>query len=107
MEVMRSIMFKHGAAKSKMVMSDEQGRELLFLAAWFGDHAIVKHVLNRGIGCDEKNQHGKTELVLSAEEEHDEFVCTLLRHGADPNMSCAYGKTPSWRPSRSGIAYLP
>lgn len=59
------------------------GRTLLYHAAFFGQMAMVRMLLDRGAGVDTKSRDGLSPLFAAASSGHAEVVLLLLGSGAD------------------------
>ncbi|KAL6791219.1 hypothetical protein GGI42DRAFT_336400, partial [Trichoderma sp. SZMC 28013] len=55
----------------------------LMIASYFGHHAIVKLLVEKGADIEAKDGYGKTPLIWAAENGHESIVKLLVEKGAD------------------------
>ena len=86
---------KEQPAGEKWHMTDEiqpaaahgpEEEEALREAAFNGDLAEVKTLLNRGVSCNATDQEGHTALMYAAFNGHSELVALLIEAGAEVNQ---------------------
>ena len=66
----------------------------MHLAAYFGQHAMVDHMLQLGLNADCLDQDEATPLMLACAGGHIDTMELLLRYGADVHL-CDY---KGWSP---------
>jgi hypothetical protein len=66
----------------------------LLSAAASGDTAQTTALLDQGAARDERDELGRTPLMLAVMQRRVEVVRLLLDHGADPNVADNTGRTP-------------
>nr|POE47427.1 isoform 2 of ankyrin repeat domain-containing protein 50 [Quercus suber] len=54
----------------------------MHIAAQSGRARIVQRLLSSGVSCEERDNDGRTPLMLATVEGHTEVVCVLVEHGA-------------------------
>jgi hypothetical protein len=72
--------------------SDPSGK--LRRAAEIGDISELQTLLDQKISIDERDEAGRTALMLAALHGQSHAVDVLLANGADPNAADAHGTTP-------------
>lgn len=75
-------------------------------AAAHGDAKVLKARISEGCSVNQRDEFGSTPLHLAAAGGHDSCVKILIRHGADPVVTDAAGKTPSQLASDAGTRKL-
>ena len=66
-------------------LEDSQGETPLFIAARYGDDALIKLLLEHEAEPNYKNKYGDTALRVAVEYNHPAVVAALLEGGADVN----------------------
>jgi ankyrin repeat protein len=56
---------------------------------------VLNLLLERGARIDDKDNRGRTALMIAAELDHEAAVDLLLAHGADPALRDRQGKSAS------------
>ena len=82
---------------------DDEGWTPLYLAAWSGRLDFTQMLRRAQVAS---TQYGETPLYKASEQGHVDVVRLLLEHGADPNISDKFGKTPSDMASGHEIVQL-
>ncbi|ETI70294.1 ankyrin repeat domain-containing protein [Neobacillus vireti] len=73
---------------------DNEGNNILYSAAMNGRKDIVDYLLLESKeGLNDKNDMGKTALIIAAEYGYTDIVKMLLNNGADPSLKSNEGKT--------------
>lgn len=86
-------LFRHGAIVDEVV--DDYGRTPLMLLAKCGAVQAVEFLLHQKAAVNVRSWClGYTALTFAAADGHTEVVRMLLKHGANPNISCLRGETP-------------
>jgi ankyrin repeat protein len=77
-------------------------RDLLW-AAWNGQKAVVKVLLEKGADLEAKDDTGQTPLSVASEKGHKDVVQLLLAAGqVDVDSKDKNGQTPLWMAARNG-----
>jgi hypothetical protein len=63
-------------------------------AAAAGDTVLTAVLLNQGAALDERDEQGRTPLMLAIVQGRPDVVRLLLNRGADPNIADSAGRTP-------------
>jgi ankyrin repeat protein len=71
-----------------------EGWSDLTLAAYEGDTAAIRELLDAGKSPNEQADSGITPLIASAIGGHEEITATLIEYGADPHCSTPEKNTP-------------
>ena len=71
-------------------------------AAWNGNEAVVKLLLDKGADVKSKSSIGKTPLSRAAEKGHEAVVKLLLEKGVDVESKDGFGRTPLSRAAEKG-----
>ena len=74
--------------------NDKVLRTALHVAAYYGDQAKVKSILeNKNIDINEQDYEGRTALMLAAQRGHSSVVAELVKAGADTSVKDREGMT--------------
>ncbi|WP_020106483.1 ankyrin repeat domain-containing protein [Nocardia sp. 348MFTsu5.1] len=66
-------------------LTNQAGDTVLMLAAYHGNSALVKGLLERGAEVDRANDKNQTPLAGAVFKSHDDVVRALIDAGADPD----------------------
>ncbi|MGL4561924.1 MAG: ankyrin repeat domain-containing protein, partial [Brevinema sp.] len=73
---------------------NQDGDNLLSLAAYYGHEDLVRYLLSKGLSADFKETNGTTPLMNAAFKGHLNIVKLLASNGADLNAKNIYLYTP-------------
>ena len=67
-------------------MKDMNGMTALFLAAFMGHGAIVRHLVERGADVNCQNKDGGTPVMAAADFGHEAILKYLIENDADIHL---------------------
>jgi ankyrin repeat protein len=70
------------------------GQTVLMYAAWWGDEALAKYAIHKGMSADLKDVGGGTALMYAASAGQSRLLACLLECGANANLRNDTGWTP-------------
>ena len=87
--------------------SDVLPHEQLLIAARNGDRSTVDRLLDRGVAVNTPAEFGVTALWQACRKRHVNVAKTLVRAGADPNVTDAiWETTPLWMAEDPELIHL-
>ena len=73
----------------------ENKHSVLFYSATLGDISLLTHVITRlGVDVNTPCRYGRTPLIITAQNGHEDTIRFLVVLGADVNTPSRYGETP-------------
>lgn len=71
----------------------KNGRQLLHIAADYGQREVVEFLLSKGAEVNGRDKHGMTPIMAAIFEGHTETVKALLEGGADKTVKAPSGES--------------
>jgi hypothetical protein len=78
----------------------------LLVAAALGDTAKIQTLMDQGAALNERDELGRTPLMLAVIDGRPEVVRLLLDRGADPNAADNSGRTPLQMARQAGLRQI-
>ncbi|MFQ5470719.1 MAG: ankyrin repeat domain-containing protein [Gammaproteobacteria bacterium] len=88
-------------AIDKPITLTPEGQRLV-LAARFNQIEVVKHLINRGVDINVRDELGNSPLIVASAEENKRVIQLLLANNADVNLSAFDGTTALMAAARKG-----
>lgn len=87
-----TLFIKHGFNPNT---PNSDGRTLLHLTVVCEMPGLVEFLIEQGLSVNAQDNSGCTPLFDAVFYSRYEDTCTLIKHGADPNVKDMYGDTPA------------